>query len=347
MRTHSHGRLAAMLVVVAIAVAPLAVAQTTTTTTTTPTKPKKKGAKPAASASASAAPVATPEPPPPPPPPPPAEEAASEAPAKPPPPPPKEWDTSDTKEDPAERYYFVGLRYRGNVIPQFLTSLFVDRGATIFSNEIGIELDSRKDGFSTNFALTYANYDTGDILYLQKGKPTLDNNFSVIHSGLNAIYASVDLLWSLPIANHWDFEYGLGVGLGIIFGHLNDDWVNANANGPYYDQVSNQHFSQCTAATPGSNNGCDPNTHTNPSPAFVGNYSPGHGIGGPIPILFPMVNIPQLGLRFKPIKQFEGRLGLGFGLTGFWFGLSGDYGLEQPKDSTTKKASGPALGGML
>jgi hypothetical protein len=60
-----------------------------------------------------------------------------------------------------------------------------------------------------------------------------------------------------------------------------------------------------------------------------------------------MVNIPQLGLRFKPIKQFEGRLGLGFGLTGFWFGLSGDYGLEQPKDSTTKKASGPALGGML
>jgi hypothetical protein len=345
MRPQSPGRLAATLVLVALAVAPLALAQTAA-------KPKKKGAKPAPSASVSAAP----DPPPPPPEPPPAppaapEDSAAAADAKPPPPPAKEWDTSDTKEDPSQRYYFVGLRYRGNVVPQFLTSLFVDRGATIYSNEIGIELDSRKDGFSTNFALTYANYDTGDILYLQKGKPTLDNNFSVIHSGLNAIYASVDLLWSLPIANHWDFEYGLGVGLGIIFGHLQDDWVAADPNGPYYDATSNQHFSKCNAATPGNGTGCDPASHTNPSPAFVGNYSPGHGIGGPIPILFPMVNIPQLGLRFKPIKQFEGRLGLGFGLTGFWFGLSGDYGLEQPGDSGSgsmpKKASRPASGGTF
>ena len=29
------------------------------------------------------------------------------------------------------------------------------------------------------------------------------------------------------------------------------------------------------------------------------------------------------------MKQFEARLGLGFSLTGFWFGLGGAYGLEQ------------------
>ena len=46
-------------------------------------------------------------------------------------------------------------------------------------------------------------------------------------------------------------------------------------------------------------------------------------------MLFPWISIPQIGLRFKPVKQFEGRLGLGFALTGFWFGLSGGYGLEQ------------------
>jgi len=339
MRTQS---LAATLVLVALAVAPLALAQTTT-------KPKKKGAKPAASASVSAAPEPPPPPPePPPPPPPPPEESASAAEPAPPPPPAKEWDTSDTKEDPTQRYYFVGLRYRGDVIPQFLTGLFVDRGATIFSNALGVELDSRKDGFSTVFALTYQNYNTGDILYLQKNQPTTANNYSVVNSGLGAIYASVDVLWSLPIANHLDFEYGLGVGLGVVFGSLSDNWVYTTTNGPYYDPTTNQHFTKCPNQTADPN--CSTAAHQNASVAKVGNYTEPAGIGGPKPILFPMVNIPQLGLRFKPIKQFEGRLGLGFSLTGFWFGLSGDYGLEQPKDSassTPKKASHPALGGTF
>jgi hypothetical protein len=29
------------------------------------------------------------------------------------------------------------------------------------------------------------------------------------------------------------------------------------------------------------------------------------------------------------MKQLEARVGGGFSLTGFWFGLSADYGLEQ------------------
>ena len=135
MRRHS---LAATLVLLALAVAPLALAQTT--------KPKKKGAKPAASATASvtAAPEPTPEPPPPPPPPPPEAAAAdtTETKALPADAAPRSgWDVTDTREDPSKRYYFVGLRYRGDVIPQFLMNLFVDDGATVYSNAVGLELD--------------------------------------------------------------------------------------------------------------------------------------------------------------------------------------------------------------
>ena len=46
-------------------------------------------------------------------------------------------------------------------------------------------------------------------------------------------------------------------------------------------------------------------------------------------MVFPWISIPQLGLRYKPVKNFVARLGMGFALTGFWFGLSGSYGLEQ------------------
>jgi hypothetical protein len=53
--------------------------------------------------------------------------------------------------------------------------------------------------------------------------------------------------------------------------------------------------------------------------------------GGSRPVVFPFLAIPQIGLRFKPVKEFEGRIGLGFSLTGFWFGFSGNYGLEKPE----------------
>jgi hypothetical protein len=327
--------LVATIVLVALAIAPLAVAQTTTT------KPKKKGAKPAASASASASvsvdAVATADPAPPPPPPP-ADTGNTDAPTKkalPDTPLDKTWDVTDTREDPSKRYYFFGLRYRGDVIPKFLINAFVDGGATIYSNLVGLELDSRKDGFSTVFGLELQNYNTGDLLFLQANKPQTANNYSVINSSLNAIYASVDFLWSVPLdtSHHWDFEYGLGVGLGVVFGALHDDWVygGVGAPGPYYDPATNQHFQQCPNTT--VDPACNPVNHSNATVAKVGNYSEQAGIAGPKPILFPMVNFPQLGLRYKPVKNFEARLGLGFSLTGFWFGISGDYGMEKEEDS--------------
>jgi hypothetical protein len=54
-----------------------------------------------------------------------------------------------------------------------------------------------------------------------------------------------------------------------------------------------------------------------------------------VPVIFPHIAIPQLSLRYKPIKQLETRLSVGFSLTGFWFGLSADYGLERKDDAAT------------
>jgi hypothetical protein len=35
----------------------------------------------------------------------------------------------------------------------------------------------------------------------------------------------------------------------------------------------------------------------------------------------------QTGFRYKPSKKFVGRLDAGFGTSGFFIGLGGDYGL--------------------
>jgi len=48
--------------------------------------------------------------------------------------------------------------------------------------------------------------------------------------------------------------------------------------------------------------------------------------GGSKPILFPWF-VLQTGLRYKPHRNFAGRLDLGFGTSGFFLGLGLDYGI--------------------
>ena len=223
-------------------------------------------------------------------------------------------------------YLFIGAQYRGNVIPQFMLNLFVDKGATVYSNTVGITLDKRKDGFSIIPALSFTEYGTGDILFKDKdGKDSVAGNYTFVNSSMKALYATVDLLWSTKIAKNFDFEYGFGVGLGVVFGSLANNWVYRDANGTL------DGFSKCpTEGFNGPGSGCNKTDHQNSKDAKVGDYTEKSWFdGGSKPVLFPYISIPQVGLRFKPIKQFEARLGLGFSLTGFWFGLGGAYGLEQ------------------
>src|ERR1019366_7873153 len=115
---------------------------------------------------------------------------------------------SDVTEKPGERYIFLGVRYRGDVIPQFLINAFASQGGTFYSHIIGVEADIRKDGFSIIPALTYESYGTGGpVLFLQKGKDaTIQSNWSVIDPSLGAVFATVDIQWSVKVHPNVDFE---------------------------------------------------------------------------------------------------------------------------------------------
>jgi hypothetical protein len=352
--------LTATLVLVVLAAAPIALAQNA--------KPKKKGAKPAASASAApsdtaaptdtapaAAPTTSAAP----------EEAPSASASAELPNTPPEGAASDSTnvvEDPLKTYYFIGARYRGTVIPQFLVNAFVNGGATFYSNMGAIELDIRKDGHSTIPWLGIANYGFGNTLFENNGNsgtgPDFAGNWTVVSSSLNALYLGLDEKWSVKLDDqqHWFFEYGFGVGLGVVFGTLNNTWVHTLSG----TQISNGNYAPCTQADlTAMLTGCTPADHQNATTNKVGAstgqyYSEKAGLLGPKPILFPYVSFPDIGIRWKPVKQFQARLGIGFSLTGFYFGISGDYGLEQPegagetpKSEKTKASSLPGARGML
>jgi hypothetical protein len=245
-------------------------------------------------------------------------------------PPREEWDIKDVEEKPGKTYLFIGLRYRGNLIPKFMLNMFVDEGKTVYSNSIGAEFEMRKDGFSLIPALTYTELGTGDILFKEKGSKDIAGNYNLVNSSMKVIYATADLLWSSKISKNLDFEYGAGFGLGVVFGDLVTNWVREDPNG-YLHSDSGKRFIPCpTVDAPGT--GCNKADHQNSDVDKVGGYTePSWFGGGSKPTFFPWIAVPQIGLRFKPIKQFVGRLGLGFSLTGFWFGVSGQYGLEKER----------------
>src|ERR1700722_16416018 len=202
--------LLATLVTAAAASSSFAFAQTNDTQAPAPKKPKKKKPKaPAADAppadvappTPAPAPVETPPPPPP--------EAAAPPPAE---PAPSDDAMSDVTEKSTKTYYFVGLRYRGDVLPKFMMNMFVNEGATIFSSSIGAELDIRHDAFSFIPWVNYTSYGTGDMLFWQKGQADLPQYYSDVKSGLGAIYIGADILWSKEISKSFQFEYGAGFG---------------------------------------------------------------------------------------------------------------------------------------
>ncbi len=244
-------------------------------------------------------------------------------------PPEEKWDNSNVEEVQDKTYFFVGLRYRGNVIPGFLLNMFVDEGKTIWTNQIGAEFEIRRNGFALIPALTYHELGTGDILFKQKNTKDIAGNYSLVNSGMKVVYAQADLLWSTKISKNVEFEYGAGFGIGAVFGDLENSWVKVDPNGELQGD-NGKRYARCNAVEP-AGTGCNKADHQNSEVDKVNGYKEKSWFdGGSKPVLFPWISVPQIGLRIKPIKQFVGRLGVGFALTGFWFGLSGQYGLEQP-----------------
>jgi hypothetical protein len=257
----------------------------------------------------------------------------------PPPPPASDRDSSDPYEAPGRLYQFVGARYRGTIVPKFLLNAFVSEGSTIYSNSIGVEYERRTDGFSIIPSLSYTEYGTGDMLFLEKGKPdTVIGNWVAVNSSMKGIYAAVDLLWSAKINKQFAFEFGFGVGLGVIFDSLVINWVKDDPNGNLKAD-NGRKFAFCATVNDGP--GCTARDHSNSTELKVGGYQEkGWFSGGSKPVLFPTITVPNLGLRFKPHRAFASRLQVGFSLTGFWFGISGSYGFpSKPANRGPSKPS--------
>ncbi len=224
-------------------------------------------------------------------------------------------------EEPGKSYYFVGARYRGIIIPKFMMNLFGDGGRAVYVHGFGPEFAVRKDGFEYNLSLTLARY------FMDKTPFKASNDhadaWEIVQSKLWVLYFTTDFLWSHDFSPILALNYGVGAGIGVVFGDL-----HRNQAYPPYPGASPYKYNTCpypgySQPDFGGVDYCD----TNPEHDHYGNYTePTWAGGGNVPNIFPWLAL-QMGLRIKPHRHFMMHIDTGFGLSGFFFGLGGDYGI--------------------
>lgn len=231
---------------------------------------------------------------------------------------------SEVFEDPLERYYFLGVRFRDVVVPQFMLELFATGGATGNVWLVGPELTMRKDRTEIDISLAYADYSFGPAML--KGKDDADVAYEVVKSDLKVGYLTFDLLIDVPLDSSGMFSFLIGGGIGV--GFVAGDLYRTQAypkDGGAPDPKDASKWTKCTGAGDGFGGYCDNgnNHHASGGKDFS---EPSWLDGGSKPVIIPWLSIPQLSFRAKPIKQMQIRADVGFAITGFFFGLSSGYG---------------------
>lgn len=220
-------------------------------------------------------------------------------------------------ELPGKTYHFVGLRYRGVIIPKFMMNLFGEGGATVYAHGLGPEFAIRKDGFEYVFSLWWAGYYMDETPFKSSSDPA--SGWEVVKAELDIVYLTADFLWSQELGPQFSINYGMGAGFGLVFGDLYRTQAYPPSGSASQDPYD---WEKCTApGNPAVGGFCgSDNDH------YGGYTEPSWADGGSKPIIFPWL-VAQTGFRYKAAKQFVARFDAGFGTSGFFIGLGADYGL--------------------
>jgi hypothetical protein len=208
---------------------------------------------------------------------------------------------------------WLGLRYRGAVIPKFVMNAVAEGGRSLVVPGGGITLTVPSGGVDVVISLGYLSYRMSNAPFKPKGTP--DTEWELVSSDLQALTASVDLLWSVPLdaSNRWTFRVGGGLGAGWTFlgdlrrtqaypanGKMGDPYTYLPCNGPNNPKGT---FRYC-------------NTLDKDAARYPGYTEPNWFNHGIRPLIFPSLVLPEIGLTWKPTPRVAVDLETGISLSG-------------------------------
>jgi hypothetical protein len=258
---------------------------------------------------------------------------------------------TDPRERPDTDYFFVGAFARGVIVPTFIQGLFVQystgRGSTGEPVNMGAGgfFTWRRNGFGVSAEVWYLGFGTAGYYH---GLGAADGEFEFIESSLGAIFGNFVFGWSIDVIDWFAFDIGFGLGFGGMVGNLyrtealRDSGTGTlapcstpgEAGGTYCEsdvelrgtggRLDDTRQRGGTYQRPQVSSGDRTvndqlrGPRNGPNPWYFGD--------GGVPPMFFWLDLPRIGLRFKPIRQIQVQVNGGYNLYGFNFGGSLAYG---------------------
>lgn len=226
---------------------------------------------------------------------------------------------------------WLGARYYGAVIPKAVMNLVADGGTNLvapggaftFTTQVGGTPGSGSD-VELTAALGYVRYKMGSTPFKPRNEP--DTEWELIGSSLQALTATIDVMWGFPLdaAGHVRFRVGGAVGLGWMFAGDLTRVQSYPANGVPGDPAT---YLPCKGPNDprGSFRYC--NSLDKDATHYPGYTEPDWFHGGIRPSVFPWLVLPQIGLTFHPSRSTAIDLETGASLSGILTTLGFRVGL--------------------
>ncbi|MFO0755518.1 MAG: tetratricopeptide repeat protein [Byssovorax sp.] len=213
---------------------------------------------------------------------------------------------------------WIGARYRGVIIPRFVMNIAADGGRFLIVPGAAATLTIPSGDIDLMISLGYLSYRMGDTPFKPKDRP--DTEWEIISSDLQALTATLDLLWTIPIdrGGHFSFRIGGGVGIGYTF---LGDLYRTQAYPADFKPGDPYTYLKCEGPNNprGSYRYC--NTLDKDATHYGGYTEPSWFARGIRPLIFPWLTLPELGFTYKPVPQVAIDIEGGVTLSGFLTGL--------------------------
>lgn len=251
---------------------------------------------------------------------------------------------TDPRERPDTDYFFLGAFARGVIVPTFVQGLFVQYSAGRGSTGEPVNMGAggfftwRRNGFGVTAEVWYLGFGTAGYYH---GLGAADDEFEFIESSLGVVFGNFLFGWSIDVTEWFGFDIGFGLGFGGMLGSL----YRTEA----YRETGTGQLAPCNGPGMPAASGCEPTlelrgsggrlddtrqrggtyqrfTSGDPTVDSRNGAAPWYFGDGGVPPMFFWVDLPRIGVRFKPIRQIQIQLNGGYNLYGFNFGGSLAYG---------------------
>lgn len=219
---------------------------------------------------------------------------------------------------------WLGARYQGVIIPAFLMNAFVDGGRTLVAPGGAFTFTTATSDIDMVFSLGYMSYRMGETPLKPKGAP--DTDWEIVSSDLQALLASVDLMWSFPLDAKKTVSFRVGGGVGVGFTFLGDLY-RTQAYPPDGQPGDPSTYLKCKGPNnpPGSFRYC--NTLDKDADHYNGFTEPSWFEHGVRPLIYPWLALPKVGLEWHASPTLIFDIEAGVSLSGLLTGFGVRFGL--------------------